>query len=199
MFNFFKTLGAAATIAFMATGATAATITYGATPTEIFKNPLASSISIGTPATGNPAVFENIIGGEGGINPWGNNNAGSFYSSVGKGSSATYTFLTNNTALSFLWGTPDGGNNDLSISLSGVTGTLELTAASLGIASNEGSKFVTISDIGIFNTVTFSSDQRAFEYANLSVTAVPVPAALPLLLAGLGGLGLMGRRRRKTA
>lgn len=32
-----------------------------------------------------------------------------------------------------------------------------------------------------------------------SVSAVPLPAALPMLLAALGGLGIAGRRRRKTA
>jgi hypothetical protein len=28
---------------------------------------------------------------------------------------------------------------------------------------------------------------------------IPLPAALPLLLAGLGGFGLMARRKRKAA
>jgi hypothetical protein len=34
---------------------------------------------------------------------------------------------------------------------------------------------------------------------DVQLSAVPIPASLPLLLAGLGGLGYMGRRRRKTS
>jgi len=40
---------------------------------------------------------------------------------------------------------------------------------------------------------------NAVASTEITISAVPVPAALPLLLAGLGGLGLVGRRKRKAA
>ena len=44
-------------------------------------------------------------------------------------------------------------------------------------------------------------DDRTNDYAlaGLSVSAVPLPAALPLFAAALGGFGLLSRRRRKPA
>ena len=41
-------------------------------------------------------------------------------------------------------------------------------------------------------------DAEQFYLASATVSPVPVPAGLPLLLAGIGGLGLMARRKRKT-
>jgi hypothetical protein len=43
------------------------------------------------------------------------------------------------------------------------------------------------------------SSADEFYLSALTATPVPVPAALPLLLAGLGGLGVMARRKRKAA
>lgn len=49
-------------------------------------------------------------------------------------------------------------------------------------------------------TVSMSTATNdAFVLDGATVAAVPVPAALPLLLAGIGGLGFMARRKRKAA
>ena len=50
---------------------------------------------------------------------------------------------------------------------------------------------------GAFGFYNFS--QIDADYSLDAVTPVPVPAALPLLLAGLGGLGFVARRKRKAA
>jgi hypothetical protein len=71
------------------------------------------------------------------------------------------------------------------------------------INENVGNRFFGEFDVtGLFNNVndlTFTfSGSGAID--DLEVSPVPLPAALTLMLAGLGGLGAVGaRRRRKTA
>ncbi|AEI95048.1 VPLPA-CTERM sorting domain-containing protein [Roseobacter litoralis] len=52
------------------------------------------------------------------------------------------------------------------------------------------------SDTWVFGKV---ADGHNFYINAVSVAPVPVPAALPLLLAGIGGFGFMARRKRKAA
>lgn len=56
---------------------------------------------------------------------------------------------------------------------------------------------ISISDPDPFDNVQFHSGQPAFEYANLSVSAVLIPAAGVMLLGALAGFGAL--RRRKIA
>jgi hypothetical protein len=74
------------------------------------------------------------------------------------------------------------------------------------ITANSSAGFTTVSPTG-FTNITSLMFTRANGFPILDnivltfddVTPVPVPAALPLLLAGVGGLGLMARRKRKAA
>lgn len=70
---------------------------------------------------------------------------------------------------------------------------------------NGGVLYWGITDTNAFNNFTitdlsgdnFGIDGISFNSA--SVSATPLPASLPLLLSGLGGLGLLGLRRKRNA
>jgi hypothetical protein len=119
------------------------------------------------------------------------------YTSVRNGT-ATYNLTGNN--LSLFWGSPDTyntltlwtgvGGTGASVSL---TGSLaDLPGGILGL----GHHLVSILTDVAFRSVTLSSTQAAFEFANM--TATPIPAALPLFATGLGLMGWLGRRRKRA-
>lgn len=198
MLNKLKMVGLAIVMAIAGTLASAATITFGPTPTAAIINPLADS------TTG--AVLENTIGSIPGLkrSPWqgssvNENLATSYYTSVGRGASATYVFAGLQNSLSVLWGSPDT-YNFLDIILSGPGGstqTINGTSAMgpVGILA----QFLTITGVS-FDTLTFRSNNNAFEYVNLQTTPtpVPVPAAGFLLVGGLGIMVAMRRRRKAS-
>lgn len=108
---------------------------------------------------------------------------------------AILTFSSLMSSFSFLWGSPDEYNTITFFNgLNPVT-----TLASLLPGFNytqSGAVFVTVTGL-LFDSVQFYSGSQAVEFA--SISAVPVPAGLPLLGAGVALLGYLGMRRKRNA
>lgn len=119
------------------------------------------------------------------------------------GQPATLSFLNGGVSfISFLWGSPDVYNKLTVTSTGGLTQTFDST--NITFASTNGnqaySQYVQFTGLNgakitslSFNNVP-STD--AFETANYSITPVPEPETYALLLAGLGAVGFVARRRR---
>jgi PEP-CTERM motif len=109
-------------------------------------------------------------------------------------------FKTDVTSVTFLWGSPDSFNNlvvDMNV---GPDPTITPFATS---GLNSDSRYLTLTAAGageFISGLTFRSEASntsyAFEVDNLSLTAVPEPQTYALLLAGLGAVTFMARRRR---
>lgn len=126
-----------------------------------------------------------------------------FFTSVQGRSALSYDFGGEFNALNLLWGTPDetpvASRNQIDFFLKDVlvaTVTALSIATDLGLPGNNlGRSDVTITGL-TFDTAVFSnSSSNAFEFAQLEAAVVPLPAPLALLLAGLGGLALVSRRK----
>jgi len=108
--------------------------------------------------------------------------------------------------ISFLWGSPDTYNQLTVVSTHAGGGSPDMqsfTTASIGLPGDGNQSFSAyvrfqalagslITDL-IFNN---SPAINAFETANYSITPVPEPETYALMLAGLGVIGFIVRRRR---
>jgi hypothetical protein len=154
-------------------------------------------------------VFQNVAGSVSGVRrspfdtatgPTDNRTEG-LYSSVGARSSGTFLFDSLQSAVSLIWGSPDVYNT-MSLFLGGTLVAQVIPGVGDGPAAlQRGAFLVTVSDTA-FDRVVISSRGVAFEFANFStepLAVIPLPPAGMLLLAGIGGLALVGRRRRAVA
>jgi hypothetical protein len=128
----------------------------------------------------------------------------SVISSTGKAGEATYN-LDGATTFSFLWGSPDAynkvaffsGPNDtgkLLAVFSGKSLTPSATGSGFDFVVFEAAAGVTIGSVALFD----KTGQPAFEFSDVDPpSATPLPAGLPLYIAGIGVLGLLGRRRKQ--
>jgi hypothetical protein len=121
---------------------------------------------------------------------------------------AAISFSNALNSYSFLWGSPDDFNT-VTFGLTNNT-TVVYTGAELGLlghftadGSNVNTSWFTASIVPTVSSgepaariasVTFASTGVAFEVAN--VTPIPEPATYALMLAGLGAIGIISRRRK---
>lgn len=119
------------------------------------------------------------------------------------GAPATLSFLNGGVSfISFLWGSPDAYNKLTVKSSDGLTTTFDST--NISFASTNGnqaySQYVQFTGTNGVKITSLSFDNvpstDAFETANYSITPVPEPETYALLLAGLGAVGFVARRRR---
>jgi len=138
------------------------------------------------------------------------------YVSVYGGGSATFSLTQGASAFALEWGSVDpsnslsfyGKNGNL---LGTVTGT-NIVATLAGVNTTGGPGSGTnwnpggtiyaniVSSAPIFSVV-IGSGQNSFELGPAAISAVPLPAALPLFaaaLAGIGGLGWVGKRKTRA-
>ena len=111
------------------------------------------------------------------------------------GGTEQVVFATPRTSLPIYWGSIDGnqgGNlNNNSLTVDGFTLTGADLVAMFGASgrgdqsSPAGNQLVTISGLGAFTTVTFSSTRNAFEF---SLAAVPEPSTWAMMALGFAGL-----------
>jgi hypothetical protein len=134
---------------------------------------------------------------------------GTTYMSVEGGGTEMATWATPQTSLSIYWGSIDGsagGNNNvnsLAITVDGytLTGADLVALGALGTGNQNlpgDNQWVTITGLGAFTQVSFSSTNNAFEFSLGS--GVPEPSIWAMMTLGFAGLGFMGwRGSRKTA
>jgi hypothetical protein len=130
-----------------------------------------------------------------------------FYETVQGGGSATLTDTNGSlTAFSFYMGSPDDFNH-LTLTIVGTDGgTTTLNGTQIWGGSPAGNGDQTFGTTVIYNftggetvhSVTFSSDNNAFEFDTLAGVSVPEPASWALMIMGFGAAGALLRSRRKA-
>jgi len=95
--------------------------------------------------------------------------------------------------------------NTLTVNSSGGGSPQIFTAAGMGFLVTNGdqsfNQLVQFTGLAgsLITSLVFSSNQDAFEVARFSTTPIPEPETYAMMLAGLGLMGFVARRRKQRA
>lgn len=147
------------------------------------------------PASTSGSVLTNVVGTQSNRkSPFQDNT--SAYVAVERGY-ATYTSPGLSDELSLVWGTPDKYNTI--VFLNGAKVVDSITGLAIGGGLGRDNYFTTLRTTELFNAVELVSTGAAFEFSNVALSAVPLPASAPMFGAALVGLGLAGTRLKRSA
>jgi hypothetical protein len=195
-------LAAAVALATIQAHALSTTVTAGPTSTE------SGAVTIdfdSAPPAGwsysGGALFTTSIGGITAVPPGSTGNFWSVGPSGDQDGPGVVTLVGGASYYGFLWGSPDGYNT---VSFyDGATLLGSFTGAAVYPPANGdqsiGRFFNAFAGAGeTITRIEFASSQNAFETDNHAVIAVPEPETYALMLAGLGVVGFVARRRAQV-
>ena len=186
-------------------GSGTTTFDLGTTTPATASGPVASSFSTsfsGASYSGGE-LFNTVSTGISGLAARPVGSTGNFWSLEG-GQSGLVTFAAPISYFGFLWGSPDpiGWNTVSFYHGSTLLGTYDGTlVSSNNLWTSTGYFNVSTGNGPTITSISFSANQNAFETDNHSfTTAVPEPETYAMMMAGLGLIGVVARRRKqKTA
>ena len=170
--------------------ASAATFTLSPTPEVAIANPTSTNF-VGIYGENVTNSIDSVR-----LSPWdGTTVSGTPYFSSIFGT-VTFTFAAVLDTFKIVWGSPDAYNSLKFYNGDTLVDTVTGSDITNEFGDNIPNSLFTITNIGNFDSVRFTSTSAAFEFANVqAVSSVPLPAGGLLLLSAFGGVAALRRRK----